>query len=50
MTEDNDLNLVTIVKDLSAKVDALQRGQANLISILSKKWKDEDVKRRERRW
>lgn len=56
MTTDEEI--VTMLKDLNAKVDALQRNQAllrpdiidHVIRILSRRWKDEEVRRREATW
>lgn len=54
----NEKLLVTILLDLSAKVDALQRSQASLkpeivehiYRILTRRWSDEAARRRERCW
>lgn len=53
-----DEQMVTMLKDLNAKVDALQRSQATIksdmidqiVSILESRWKDDKARRRERTW
>lgn len=50
--------IVTILKNLDAKVDAIQKSQATLrpdiieqiLDILKQRWKDEAARRRERTW
>ena len=50
--------IVTILKNLDAKVDAIQKSQATLrpdiieqiLDILKERWKDEQARRRERTW
>ena len=57
MTSESE-DIVTMLKDLNAKVDAIQRSQAQLrpdivdqiLRLLAGKWKDERARRRERRW
>ena len=54
MTSEEEI--VTILKNLDAKVDAIQKSQATLrpdiiepiLDILKQRWKDEAVRRRER--
>lgn len=49
--------IVTMLRDLNAKVDALQRSQAamkpdiidHIIRVLAGRWKEEQTRRRERR-
>ncbi len=56
MTTDEEI--VTMLRDLNAKVDALQRAQAtikpdfvdHILRILAGRWKEEAAKRRERHW
>lgn len=51
-------DIVTILKNLDAKVDAIQRSQATLrpdiieqiMDILKRRWKDDTARRRERCW
>lgn len=51
-------DIVTLLQDLSAKVDAIQRTQAamkpdiieHIFLILKQRWSDEAAKRRERCW
>ena len=58
MTSEEETEIVTILRDINAKVDAMQRSQAamkldivqNILDILKQKWKDEAAKRRERTW
>lgn len=55
MTADEE-EIVTMLRDLHAKVDALQRSQAtsktdiinHILSVLKSRWKDEAARRRER--
>ena len=57
MTEE-EIEIVTILKNLDVKVDALQKSQATLrpdiiqqiLNILKERWTDEQVRRRERTW
>ena len=54
----SDVDVVTLLQDLNAKVDAIQRNQATLrpdiiehiVRLLAGKWKDEAARRRERTW
>jgi len=54
----NEEEIVTMLRDLNAKVDALQRSQASIkpdivehiLSILKSRWKDDQARRRERTW
>ena len=56
MTADEEI--VTMLRDLDAKVDAIQRSQAalrpdiieHILDILKRRWKDEEARRRERPW
>ncbi len=56
MTSEEEI--VTILRNLDAKVDAIQKSQATLrpdiieqiLDILKQRWKDEAVRRRERTW
>ena len=58
MTTDYEDEIVTMLRDLNAKVDALQRSQATIkpdiieqiVSILKSRWKEKQVRRRERTW
>jgi hypothetical protein len=53
-----DEEIVTMLRDLHAKVDALQRSQAtsktdiidHILSVLKARWKDDEARRRERTW
>lgn len=55
MTEDE---IVTILKNLDAKMDVIQKSQDRLgpdiiehmVNILKQRWKDEQALRRERAW
>ena len=50
--------IVTMLRDINAKVDALQRSQATsrtdiidqILSVLKARWKDDESRRRERTW
>ena len=56
MTTDEEI--VTMLRDLNAKVDAIQRSQATIrpdiidqiVNILKSRWKDDQARRRERTW
>jgi hypothetical protein len=56
MTTDEEI--VTMLRDLNAKVDAIQRSQATIrpdiieqiVSILKSQWKEDQARRRERTW
>ncbi len=52
MTSEEEI--VTMLKDLNAKVDTLQKNQAAIIdrilNTLKQRWKDEQARRRERCW
>ena len=52
MTSEEEI--VTMLKDLNAKVDTLQKNQADIIdrilNTLKQRWKDEQARRRERCW
>lgn len=56
MTTDEEI--VTMLRDLNAKVDSLQKNQATMIpdiiehilNIFKQRWKEEQAKRRERTW
>lgn len=53
-----EAEIVTMLRDLNAKVDALQKSQAairpdiieQIVSILKSRWKDDQARRRERTW
>ena len=55
MTEEE---ILTLLKNLDSKIDAIQRSQASLrpdiieqiLNILKQRWKDEQARRRERTW
>ena len=50
--------IVTMLRDINAKVDALQRSQATsrtdiidqILSVFKARWKDDESRRRERTW
>lgn len=50
MSADDKSDIIASLKDINAKIDALQRSQANLFRILSRKWKDWADQNRERAW
>jgi hypothetical protein len=51
-------DIVTMLRDLNAKVDALQRAQATIrpdiidqiVNILKSRWKEDQARRREGTW